>query len=125
MAVRRGPGLETDGVDGAVDHRLADDLLDPASQRLLREIDGLAAEAPGLSQPVEACRRRSDGAPEAEPQGGREADWPGDERTVEPVVMPAETSRDSESGRRPKIVRSRIFSSARSLSGNVSRFQSA
>ena len=46
-------GLEADGVDRRVDHRLPDDLLDLVAQRgVLGQVDRLAAEAPGLRQPI-------------------------------------------------------------------------
>ena len=45
-------GLEADRVDGAVDLRLAEDLLDLVLRVALGHVDGLAAEAAGLRESV-------------------------------------------------------------------------
>ena len=53
-------GLEPDRVHRGIDHRLAEDLLDPVGQRAsLAQVDGLAAEAARPAPAVRrSCRRR-------------------------------------------------------------------
>jgi len=70
-------GLEADGVDRRVDHRLPDDLLDLVAQRrVLGQIDRLAAEALGLRQPrgVHVTDDHHRRAQQLRRVGGREAD---------------------------------------------------
>ena len=71
--------LETHRVDGAVDLRLTEDLLDLVLRVALRHVDGLAAEAAGLREPflVEVADDHDGGAEQLRRGGRGEADRAG------------------------------------------------